>query len=136
MRLAVAACSNAWLVVNAASAVWNNYLPIMQRERYADLPGILLPVLQTLLQVSATLQLKPVWDACHCRTQLQLMWCALLCCAERAFPRQMPYLSAAGVQSTDGTIASLCVMQPHYSFLKPLSAVCNKCSMPQPVLNV
>jgi hypothetical protein len=80
MRLAVAAGSNAWLVVNAASAVWNNYLPIMQRERYADLPGILLPVLQTLLQVSAALHANRRRLTCQIGTP-QLLQCAVLWCA-------------------------------------------------------
>lgn len=51
MRLSVAAGGHPWLVMNAALAAWNTYLPLMQRERYADLADILLPVLQQLLQV-------------------------------------------------------------------------------------
>lgn len=84
MRLAVAAGGNAWLVVNAASAVWNNYLPIMQRERYADLPGVLLSVLQTLLQVGVTL--SSCLHGMHASQgtpadtpATDVLWCAVLC---------------------------------------------------------
>jgi hypothetical protein len=51
MQLSVAAGGVSWLVLNGAMAAWNAYLPLMQKERYADLAGLLLPVLQTLLQV-------------------------------------------------------------------------------------
>lgn len=51
MQLSVAAGGGAWLVMNAALSAWNNYLPVLQRERYADLAGLLLPLVQTLLQV-------------------------------------------------------------------------------------
>lgn len=51
MRLTVAAGGTSWLLMNGAMAVWNSYLPLMQRERYADLAGLLLPVLQQLLEV-------------------------------------------------------------------------------------
>lgn len=51
MQLSVAAGGVSWLVMNGAMAAWNAYLPLMQKERYADLAGLLLPVFQTLLQV-------------------------------------------------------------------------------------
>jgi hypothetical protein len=51
MQLSVSAGGVSWLVMNGAMAAWNAYLPLMKKERYADLAGLLLPVLQTLLQV-------------------------------------------------------------------------------------
>lgn len=51
MQLAVAAGGGAWLVMNAAMSAWNTYLPLMQRERYAGLASLLLPLAQALLQV-------------------------------------------------------------------------------------
>lgn len=58
MRLFVAAGGRAWLAVNASMAAWNAYLPLMQKERYADLAGLLLPMLQVLLQVRVCVSLS------------------------------------------------------------------------------
>lgn len=57
IQLAVAAGGGAWLAMNAALSVWNAYLPLMQRERYAGLAGLLLPLVQALLQV------RQAWSA-------------------------------------------------------------------------
>ena len=62
LRLAVATGGRPWLVMNAAMAAWNTYLPLMQRECYADLACILLPVLQQLLQVGL-IRLRSPWNS-------------------------------------------------------------------------
>jgi hypothetical protein len=67
MQLAVAAGGGAWLVMNAAMSAWNTYFPLMQRERYAGLASLLLPVVQALLQVCRTDRLHPN-GTCHCKT--------------------------------------------------------------------
>lgn len=54
MKLAGAAGA-AWLVTNGAAAAWNCFLPLLQRQRYADLAGLLVPLLRQLLQVRACL---------------------------------------------------------------------------------
>jgi hypothetical protein len=59
MRLSVAAGGRAWLAVNASMAAWNAYLPLLQKERYADLAGLLLSMLQVLLQVSVCMCTQP-----------------------------------------------------------------------------
>lgn len=55
MKLAIQAGGQAWLVRNAAMAAWNTYMYLMQRECYADLAGLLLPLLRQLLQVGDVL---------------------------------------------------------------------------------
>lgn len=65
MQLSVAAGGSSWLVMNAAKAAWNTYLPLMQREEhYADLAGLLLPLLQQLLQVGVPSLPRTAHSAC------------------------------------------------------------------------
>lgn len=55
MRLASAA-GQPWLLQNGALAAWNAYVQLLQRQRYAELAGVLLPLLRQLLKVSAALK--------------------------------------------------------------------------------
>jgi hypothetical protein len=55
MRLATAA-GQPWLLQNGALAAWNACVTLLQRQRYAELAGVMLPLLRQLLKV---------WDA-HC----------------------------------------------------------------------
>lgn len=41
---------------NGALAAWNAYVQLLQRQRYAELAGVLLPLLRQLLKVSAALK--------------------------------------------------------------------------------
>lgn len=58
MLLAVAA-GQPWLLMNCALAAWNAYVPLMHKQRYAELAGVALPLLKQLLQVSRWLLL--IW---------------------------------------------------------------------------
>lgn len=50
MRLALAA-AQPWVLMNGALAAWNAYVPLLHKQRYSELAGVLLPVLKLLLQV-------------------------------------------------------------------------------------
>lgn len=50
MQLACAA-EQPWAVLNGALAAWNAFLPMLHRQRHAELAGVLLPLLKQLLKV-------------------------------------------------------------------------------------
>jgi hypothetical protein len=50
MRLATAA-GQPWLLQNGALAAWNAYVTLLQRQRYTELTGVMLPLLRQLLKV-------------------------------------------------------------------------------------
>jgi hypothetical protein len=50
MRLATAA-GQTWLLQNGALAAWNAYVQLLQKQRYAELAEVLLPLLRQLLKV-------------------------------------------------------------------------------------
>jgi hypothetical protein len=73
MRLASAA-GQLWLLQNAALAAWNAYVQLLQRQRYAELAGVLLPLLRQLLKVCgvrcsaafSSLQVTAIYDWSPC----------------------------------------------------------------------
>lgn len=68
MNLAVVS-GHPWVLMNGALAAWNVYVPIMQKQRYAELAGVLLPLLKQLLQVRVH---RYQHHCCSCSVSVEL----------------------------------------------------------------